>query len=93
MPPSSTPSKLASAERQVLDVAFEELDAGIFPPGELDELRADVEPGADASMLAQEGAEHAGAAAEIGHPGAGGNWPSRTTDWIRRALLSGANTS
>ena len=43
MPLSSTPSRLCVGERQVLDVAFDEFDAGIFAAAERDQLGADVE--------------------------------------------------
>ena len=62
-------------KRQVLDVAFEELDVRVFPAAELDQLRADIEPGAAASVLPQDRAEHARAAAEVGHAGARGKPP------------------
>src|SRR5262245_52787982 len=42
--------KACIGKRQVLDVAFEELNVRVLPSGELDQLRADIEPAAAASM-------------------------------------------
>ena len=72
----------------MLDVAFDELDAGIFGPAQRQELRAEVEADTIEALPMEQIGEHARAAAEIGDPGAGVTYTSRGR-WSR----SGARCS
>ena len=58
-------------KRQVLDIAFEELDVGMLAATNRDQFGADVEPDAIIAGAREQGGEGARPAAEIGHARAG----------------------